>query len=55
MTPSKRLFLDEDVSVLVAELLRSRGHAVETVTGLNGKGGTDAEQLAFARQKNFIL
>lgn len=55
MTPLKRLFLDEDVSVLVAELLRSRGYTVATVTGLDLKGGTDAEQLAFARRGNFIL
>jgi predicted nuclease of predicted toxin-antitoxin system len=41
------LYLDEDVDVLVADLLRARGFDVLTTRDA-GRHATDAEQLAFA-------
>lgn len=42
------LYLDEDVSVLVADLLRARGFGAMTTVEANLLGSTDAEQLAHA-------
>ena len=42
------LYLDEDVDVLVAELLRVRGFAAKTARGAGQLGKSDAEQLAYA-------
>lgn len=42
------LYLDEDVDVLVAALLRSRGFAVSTTRDAHRLGTTDEEQLAYA-------
>jgi hypothetical protein len=42
------LYLDEDVDVLVAELLRARGFSVLTTREAGRLGSTDAEQLAHA-------
>ena len=42
------LYLDEDVSVLVAGLLRARGFDVETTQDAGRKKADDAEQLAYA-------
>ena len=42
------LYLDEDVSVLVAELLRGRGFAARTTRDEHRLGSTDAMQLAHA-------
>ncbi|MFN2512504.1 MAG: DUF5615 family PIN-like protein [Pyrinomonadaceae bacterium] len=42
------LYLDEDVSVLVAELLRVRGFNVETTQEAGRKNTSDEEQLAYA-------
>jgi predicted nuclease of predicted toxin-antitoxin system len=44
------LYLDEDVDVLVAELLRARGYSVTTTRDAGQLGNTDAEQLAYAIQ-----
>ena len=50
------LYLDEDVSVLVADLIRARGFAVTTTVEAGNLGKSDAEQLAHAatRQQTFL-
>ncbi|MBV9928076.1 MAG: DUF5615 family PIN-like protein [Acidobacteria bacterium] len=42
------LYLDEDVSALVAELLRARGFGVQTTHEAGRKGARDEEQLVYA-------
>lgn len=42
------LYSDEDVSVLVAELVRARGFAVVTTLEANNLGKSDHDQLDFA-------
>lgn len=42
------LYIDEDVDVLVADLLRARGFDVMTTRDAEHLHATDAEQLAFA-------
>ena len=42
------LYLDEDVDVLLADLLKARGFDVLTTLAAQRLGATDAEQLAFA-------
>lgn len=42
------LYTDEDMSALVAKLLRSRGFDITTVPEQSALGKTDREQLAFA-------
>ena len=50
------LYADEDVSVLVAELLRARGFSVTTTRDAGRLGRTDAEQLSYAaeQRKTFL-
>lgn len=48
MTVSAALYTDEDMSALVATLLRSRGIDVTTVPEQATLGKTDSEQLEFA-------
>ena len=43
-----RLYLDEDVNVLVADLLNARGFDVLTVREAERLQASDAEQLAYA-------
>jgi hypothetical protein len=50
------LYLDEDVDVLIAQLIRARGFVVVTTQEAEQLGNTDAEQLAYAvRQHNTLL
>jgi predicted nuclease of predicted toxin-antitoxin system len=42
------LYLDEDVNVLIADLLRARGFDVITARDAGQLHATDAEQLAYA-------
>jgi hypothetical protein len=42
------LYLDEDVDVVVAELLRARGFVVVTTQEARQVGSADEQQLAFA-------
>jgi predicted nuclease of predicted toxin-antitoxin system len=42
------LYVDEDVSVLVAELLRVRGFAAQTTQEAGRKNTDDVEQLTYA-------
>jgi Domain of unknown function (DUF5615) len=46
------LYTDEDMSALVATLLRSRGLDVTTVPEQSALGKTDTEQLEFATSMN---
>jgi hypothetical protein len=50
------LYLDEDVDVLVAELIRARGFVVLTTREAGQLGNDDATQLAYAvsQQKTFF-
>jgi Domain of unknown function (DUF5615) len=43
-----QVYLDEDVDVLVAELLRARGYVATTTLDEGQRGKSDAEQLAYA-------
>ena len=48
-------YLDEDVSILVADLIRARGFVI-TTTREEGQGGSgDAEQLAHAVKRRTTL
>jgi len=50
------LYLDEDVNVLIADLVRARGFRVTTTQAAGQIGTTDANQLAFAAsQRKAIL
>ena len=42
------LYLDEDVDILLADLVRARGFSVATTVEAGQRGKSDAEQLAFA-------
>ena len=42
------LYLDEDVNVLIADLVRARGFRVTTTQAARQIGTTDVNQLAFA-------
>lgn len=48
-------YLDEDVDVLIAELLRSRGFESTTVRQADRLGKTDAEQLQYATSRRAAL
>jgi len=50
-----RLYLDEDVDVLIARLLRSHGFEATTTLEENLRGQTDKEQLAFATKCDMCL
>jgi len=49
------LYLDEDVSVLVAELLRARGFSVQTTREAGQTGVADGEQLTYAVSRRRAL
>jgi len=49
------LYLDEDVSVRIAEILRGHGYDVHTAREKGRLGTTDAEQLAFAVEQGLVL
>lgn len=49
------LYLDEDVDILIATLLRARGFDVHTVHELGQEGRTDEEQLTFAVSERRVL
>ena len=50
-----RLFLDEDVDVLLGQLLRVRGYDVVAAIDAGRRGASDAEQLAFAAAQERAL
>ena len=49
------LYLDEDVNVLVAALLRSRGYDVQTTREMGRLTADDAAQLAYAATQQRAL
>jgi predicted nuclease of predicted toxin-antitoxin system len=49
------LYLDENVSVLVARLLRARNFVATTTQDAGQVGKSDPEQLAFATSRNWTL
>ena len=49
------LYLDEDVDVLIAQLLRARGFAVVTTQDAGQLRNSDAEQLAYAVSQHNTL
>jgi hypothetical protein len=49
------LYLDEDVSVLVADLIRARGFAITTTHEAGQTGKSDAEQLSYAVSRRAAL
>lgn len=49
------LYLDEDVSVLLAKLLRARGFEVITTQDAKRLGVSDKEQLEYAIRKEKVL
>lgn len=50
-----RLYLDEDVDVLIAALLRARGFDTVTTAEAGNLGRSDDEQLAFASGQGMAL
>ncbi|MBI5640161.1 MAG: DUF5615 family PIN-like protein [Nitrospirae bacterium] len=53
--PEGSLFLDEDVRVLLAEVLRSRGYHATHVLEVNRTGKSDSEQLAYAAKNGMAV
>lgn len=49
------LYLDEDVDVLLAALIRARGFEVETTQEAGQVGKTDEEQFAYATDRSKAL
>jgi hypothetical protein len=49
------LYHDEDVSVLIAELIKARGFSVVTTLEAGNLGKSDAEQLKFAVNGKRVL
>jgi predicted nuclease of predicted toxin-antitoxin system len=50
-----RIYLDEDVSVLLAALLRSRGFEAQTTVEAGNAAATDERQLEYAANREFVL
>jgi predicted nuclease of predicted toxin-antitoxin system len=49
------LYLDEDVSVLIAKLLRARAYIALTTQEAGQIGKSDAEQLSFATSRQLAI
>lgn len=49
------VYLDEDVSVLVADLLRARGFQAVTTRDVGQLGQTDAAQLEYATNQGMVF
>lgn len=50
-----QLYFDEDVSALVARLVRLRGFAVTTTQEAGHAGGSDEQQLVYAAQHQMVI
>ncbi|MGA2584157.1 MAG: DUF5615 family PIN-like protein [Tepidisphaeraceae bacterium] len=48
-------YFDEDVSVLVCKLVRSRGFTVQTTLEAGRLGANDADQLAYAVERQMAI
>ncbi len=53
--PPLRLYLDEDVDVLLADLLTAHGYDCLTTTKAGRLGSTDEEQLQYTAQESRVL
>lgn len=49
------IYLDEDVNVLIADLIRSRGFAIKTTQEARNLSKTDDEQFEFAKSRKSVL
>ncbi len=49
------IYLDEDVDVLIADLLRNQGFAVTTTLDAGNIAWTDDEQLAYATDRRMVI
>ena len=49
------LYLDEDVDVLLADLMKAHGFEATTTTGIGARGKSDAEQMAFAVSRDMAI
>jgi hypothetical protein len=49
------LYLDEDVSAIVAKMIRGRGFSIATATECGQQGKSDAEQFAYAASRHQTL
>jgi predicted nuclease of predicted toxin-antitoxin system len=50
-----KLYLDEDVSVILAHVLRSRGYSMLTTAETRNLGASDVEQLEFASTNGLAI
>ncbi|MBA4121234.1 MAG: DUF5615 family PIN-like protein [Acidobacteria bacterium] len=50
-----KVYLDEDVNVLIAELVRLQKFKSLTASEVGRKGKTDAEQLEYAAQNGYAI
>lgn len=50
-----KLYLDEDVDVLIATLVRARGFEVETTTQAENIAASDERQLIYAADANSVM
>lgn len=53
--PAVSLYLDEDVRVLLAEVLRSRGYSATHAIEVGRCGKSDEEQLAYAARHRMAI
>ncbi len=50
-----KIYLDEDVNVLLAKLVRLQNFKTLTVSEAGRKGKTDAEQLEYAARNGYTI
>lgn len=50
-----KVFLDEDVDIIVADIIRSHGFEALTTQEAGRKGSSDADQLDFACEKSYVI
>ncbi len=50
-----KVYLDEDVDELIADMLRSHGYLVLTTTGEGRKGENDQNQLQYSSERGMVI
>jgi len=50
-----KIYLDEDVALVVADILRSNGHDVQTTSDSHRKGKDDPDQLRYTTINGFAI
>lgn len=53
--PAAKVFLDEDVNVIIAKILHSHGYEVLTASAADRKSRSDPEQLEYAAHNGFTI